>query len=276
MEEQRPNPQKLLASIQEQEDQSSKGKLKIFFGYAAGVGKTYAMLEAAHEAKKAGRDVVVGYVERHTRPDTLALLEGLEQIPYKKIDYKGVTLREFDLDTALKRRPDLILVDELAHTNVKGCRNEKRYQDVKELLRAGIDVYTTMNIQHLESLNDIVGNVTHIEVRERVPDKVFDHADQVEVIDIEPEELLHILEAINNGSTYFEKDETYIEELTETEKQVLLLLAGGTKRKEIAEQLFMSERTVSNHLQHIFEKLGVSSAVEAITKAIQLGYIPPL
>lgn len=195
MEEQRPNPQKLLASIQEQEDQSSKGKLKIFFGYAAGVGKTYAMLEAAHEAKKAGRDVVVGYVERHTRPDTLALLEGLEQIPYKKIDYKGVTLREFDLDTALKRRPDLILVDELAHSNASGCRHAKRYQDVEELLRAGIDVYTTVNVQHLESLNDLVESITGVAVSERFPDRVFDLADQVELVDIEPEDLIARLQA---------------------------------------------------------------------------------
>ena len=138
-------------------------------------------------------------MEPHARPDTQALVKGLETIAPMEIAYKGVKLREFDLDAALKRNPRLILVDELAHTNVKGCRNEKRYQDVKELLRAGIDVYTTMNIQHLESLNDIVGNVTHIEVRERVPDKVFDHADQVEVIDIEPEELI---ERMKEGKIY--------------------------------------------------------------------------
>lgn len=157
------------------------------------------MLKAAHEAKKHHIDVVAGYVEPHARPDTQALVKGLETIAPMEIAYKGVKLREFDLDAALKRNPRLILVDELAHTNVKGCRNEKRYQDVKELLRAGIDVYTTMNIQHLESLNDIVGNVTHIEVRERVPDKVFDHADQVEVIDIEPEELI---ERMKEGKIY--------------------------------------------------------------------------
>lgn len=198
----RPDSSQLLRRLQFEEEEKlkkSKGKLKIFLGYAAGSGKTYAMLKAAHEAKKHHIDVVAGYVEPHARPDTQALVKGLETIAPMEIAYKGVKLREFDLDAALKRNPRLILVDELAHTNVKGCRNEKRYQDVKELLRAGIDVYTTMNIQHLESLNDIVGNVTHIEVRERVPDKVFDHADQVEVIDIEPEELI---ERMKEGKIY--------------------------------------------------------------------------
>ena len=198
----RPDSSQLLRRLQFEEEEKlkkSRGKLKIFLGYAAGSGKTYAMLKAAHEAKKHHIDVVAGYVEPHARPDTQALVKGLETIAPMEIAYKGVKLREFDLDAALKRNPRLILVDELAHTNVRGCRNEKRYQDVKELLRAGIDVYTTMNIQHLESLNDIVGNVTHIEVRERVPDKVFDHADQVEVIDIEPEELI---ERMKEGKIY--------------------------------------------------------------------------
>lgn len=198
----RPDSSQLLRRLQFEEEEKlkkSRGKLKIFLGYAAGSGKTYAMLKAAHEARKHHIDVVAGYVEPHARPDTQALVKGLETIAPMEIAYKGVKLREFDLDAALKRNPRLILVDELAHTNVKGCRNEKRYQDVKELLRAGIDVYTTMNIQHLESLNDIVGNVTHIEVRERVPDKVFDHADQVEVINIEPEELI---ERMKEGKIY--------------------------------------------------------------------------
>ena len=139
---------------------AASGKLKIFFGYAAGVGKTYAMLEAAHQAKNEGIDVVVGYVERHTRPDTLALLEGLEVLDCKEIDYRGIKLKEFDLDSALQRRPQLILVDELAHSNAPGCRHTKRYQDIEELLRAGINVYTTVNVQHLESLNDLVSSIT--------------------------------------------------------------------------------------------------------------------
>ena len=134
------NPQEILRKIQKMENKEKYGKLKIFFGYAAGVGKTYAMLQAAHEAKNEGKDVVVGYVERHIRPDTLALLEGLEQIPCKEIIYKGVKLKEFDLDAALNRKPQLILVDELAHSNAVGSRHTKRYQDIEELLHAGIDV----------------------------------------------------------------------------------------------------------------------------------------
>ena len=171
-------------------DSPQKGGLKIFFGYAAGVGKTYAMLEAAHQAQKRGADVVVGYIERHTRPDTLALLEGLEQLPEKIVEYKGITLKELDLDAALQRRPNILLVDELAHSNAAGCRHAKRYQDVEELLRAGISVYTTVNVQHLESLNDLVASITHISVSERIPDSVFDSADQVELVDIEPDDLI--------------------------------------------------------------------------------------
>ena len=170
------------------------GKLKIFFGYAAGVGKTYAMLEAAHQAQKEGMDVVVGYVEPHARPDTLALLDGLEILPCKEIDYRGIQLKEFDLDRALQRRPQLILVDELAHNNAQGCRHTKRYQDIEELLQAGINVYTTVNVQHLESLNDLVSSITGIAVNERIPDRVFDRANQVELVDIEPDELVKRLQ----------------------------------------------------------------------------------
>lgn len=187
MEEMRPDSEQLLKRIQyeeKREQEKNRGKMKVFLGYAAGTGKTYAMLEAAHEAEKSGIDVVAGYIEPHNRPDTEALREGLEEIPPLMVDYKGIQLREFDLDAALKRRPQLLLVDELAHTNVRGCRNEKRYQDVMELLQAGISVYSTVNIQHLESLNDLVGSITGIQVRERIPDYVFDQADQVEVIDI--------------------------------------------------------------------------------------------
>ena len=170
------------------------GRLKIFFGYAAGVGKTYAMLEAAHQAQKEGVDVVVGYVEPHARPDTLALLEGLEVLSCREVDYRGIRLREFDLDGALARRPQLILVDELAHSNAPGCRHTKRYQDVEELLQAGINVYTTVNVQHLESLNDLVTSITGIVVTERIPDHVFDRANQVELVDIAPADLEKRLE----------------------------------------------------------------------------------
>lgn len=175
------------------------GKLKIFFGYAAGVGKTYAMLEAAHQARDAGVDVVAGYIEPHSRPETMALLDGLEQLPPQMVAYKGVTLREFDLDAALRRRPQLILVDELAHTNASGCRHVKRYQDVQELLRAGISVYTTVNVQHLESLYDVVSSITGVTVKERIPDFIFDSADQVELVDLESADLL---ERLRQGKVY--------------------------------------------------------------------------
>ena len=163
------------------------------------MGKTYAMLEAAHHAKEMGVDVVAGYIEPHVRPETLALLDGLEQLPNKEIPYKNITLREFDLDGALARKPQLILVDELAHTNAAGSRHRKRYQDIKELLRAGISVYTTVNVQHLESLNDVVASITGIAVAERLPDRIFDRADQVEVVDIEPADLL---ERLKEGKIY--------------------------------------------------------------------------
>lgn len=185
----RPDPGEPLMEVGPQKEQTG-GKLKIFFGYAAGVGKTYAMLEAAHHAKSMGADVVAGYIEPHTRPETQALLEGLERLPPRRIPYKGIQLQEFDLDGALERRPQLLLVDELAHTNAAGCRHLKRYQDIEELLRAGINVYTTINVQHLESLHDIVAAISGVSIRERVPDKVFDSADQVELVDIEPADLL--------------------------------------------------------------------------------------
>lgn len=184
------------------EKTTPRGKLKIFFGYAAGVGKTYAMLEAAHQAQQEGTQVVVGYVEPHARPDTLALLDGLETLPCKQLHYHGLQLRELDLDEALRRKPQLILVDELAHNNAKGCRHTKRYEDVEELLQAGISVYTTVNVQHLESLNDLVSSITGITVNETIPDHVFDRADQVELVDIEPDELVKRLQA---GKVYRER-----------------------------------------------------------------------
>ena len=202
MEEKRPDSQELLRRIQEEEAAAGHGHLKIFFGYAAGVGKTYTMLEAAHAARRRGADAVVGYVEAHQRPETSALLTGLEQIPVKRVEYKGVMLNEFDLDLALARRPKLILVDELAHTNAPECRHTKRYQDIAELIRNGIDVYTTVNVQHLESLNDMVESITGIAVRERIPDHVFDGASLVELVDIEPQELI---ERLNAGKIYKEK-----------------------------------------------------------------------
>lgn len=176
-----------------------RGKLKIFFGYSAGVGKTYTMLQEAHALNEAGVDVVAGYVEPHQRPETLALFEGLPQIPALEVQYKDIVLYEFDIDAAIERKPSVILVDELAHTNAKGCRNLKRYQDVEELLKRGINVYTTINVQHIEGLHDIVQAITGVAVRERIPDSVFDGADKVELIDIEPEDLMRRL---NEGKVY--------------------------------------------------------------------------
>lgn len=191
MDYERPNPEYLLNQIEKEEETSNRGKLKIFFGYAAGVGKTYSMLREAHDLKVLGKDIVIGYIEPHARPETMSLIYGLENIKPKIINYKGVKIREFNLDEALLRKPEIILVDELAHTNAIGERHKKRWQDIDELLDAGIDVYTTLNVQHIESLNDVVEDITNVFVRETIPDKVFDDADKVELIDIEPDELLN-------------------------------------------------------------------------------------
>ena len=164
-EEVRPDPQALLEQVRKEEKQQEadkRGKLKIFLGFAAGVGKTYTMLEAAHMMLEKGVDVAAGYIEPHARPDTLGMMEGLEQTAPLMMDYKGIKIREMDLDACLARKPELLLVDELAHTNTEGCRHRKRYQDIEEILNAGINVYTTVNIQHLESLIDLVAGITKI------------------------------------------------------------------------------------------------------------------
>ena len=189
----RPDPDELLARVQEEEVRRVRGRLKIFFGMAAGVGKTYAMLNAARRLQATGVDVVAGYVEPHGRPETEALLQDLEVLPFRETVYRSATLREFDLDLALRRKPALILVDELAHTNAPGLRHAKRWQDIDELLQQGIDVYTTVNVQHLESLNDVVSRITGVPVRETVPDSIIDLADEIELIDLPPEDLLRRL-----------------------------------------------------------------------------------
>lgn len=176
-----------------------KGKLKIFFGYSAGVGKTYAMLKAAQEAKKNGTDVVIGYLEPHDRPETTAMAKGLEVLPLKVVSYKGIILKEFDVDAAIKRCPQILLVDELAHTNVEGSKNRKRYLDVEELLNNGINIWTTVNVQHIEGLHDLVDSTTSVDVNERIPDEIFDYADEVVLIDIEPAELI---ERMREGKIY--------------------------------------------------------------------------
>jgi len=189
----RPDPDQLLARVQADENLRRRGQLKVFLGYAAGVGKTYAMLEAAHQRREEGVDVVIGYLETHKRIETEELAAGLESLPRKKIEYHSVELTEMDVDAILARHPRLVLVDELAHTNAPGSRHPKRYQDVEELLTAGLDVYTTLNIQHLESLNDVVAQITGTLVRETIPDSVIDSATEIELVDLPPDELLNRL-----------------------------------------------------------------------------------
>ncbi len=184
----RPDPDELLKHIQAEEP--TRGKLKIFLGYAAGVGKTYAMLEAAHQRQHQGVDVVIGYIETHERADTQAMVDGLQIIPRRQVEYHDITLPEVDVDEVINRHPQLVLIDEFAHTNAPGSRHPKRYLDVVDILEAGIDVYTTLNVQHLESLNDVVAQVTGVVVRETVPDRVLDEASEIEVIDLPPDELL--------------------------------------------------------------------------------------
>ena len=195
----RPDPDALLAKLAADEVRAARGKLKIFFGASPGVGKTYAMLVAAGQMRAQGVDVVVGVVETHGRSETAALLRGLEMLPPREIAYKGHLLKEFDLDAALARQPGLLLMDELAHSNAAGSRHPKRWQDVEELLAAGIDIYTTVNVQHLETLNDVVSGITGIKVRETLPDRVFDLADEVVLVDLPPDELL---QRLKEGKVY--------------------------------------------------------------------------
>ncbi len=196
----RPSPDALLAAAKREDRRV--GRLRIFVGAAPGVGKTYEMLQTARARLRDGYDVVVGVAEAHGRKETEALLEGLEIIPRRRIEYKGHELDEMDIDAILIRRPQIVLVDELAHTNAAGSRHPKRYLDVEELLNAGIDVYTTVNIQHIESLNDVVAQITHVRVRETVPDSVFDRADSVELVDLTPEDLI---QRLREGKVYVPK-----------------------------------------------------------------------
>src|SRR5215471_10787211 len=198
--DQRPSPEALLEAARREERQS--GRLKIFVGAAPGVGKTYEMLLQARARRQDGYDVVVGVVETHGRKETEALLEGLEVIPRRRLEYRGQWLDEMDIDPIIARRPRLVLVDELAHTNAPGSRHPKRYLDVEELISRGIDVYTTVNIQHIESLNDVVAQITHVRVRETVPDQVFDKADAIELVDLTPDDLI---QRLRQGKVYVPK-----------------------------------------------------------------------
>src|SRR5262245_62029596 len=195
--ESRPSPEALLK--QASQEAPGRGRLKIFLGAAPGVGKTYEMLSQARQRRLDGVDAVIGVVETHGRIETDLLTKGFETVPKKRILYKGQVLTEMDLDAILQRRPRLVLVDELAHTNAPGSRHPKRYLDVEELLAAGIDVYSTLNVQHIESLNDVVARITHVHVRETVPDSIIDRADEVELIDLTPEDLI---QRLRDGKVY--------------------------------------------------------------------------
>ncbi|MGA8031825.1 MAG: two-component system sensor histidine kinase KdpD [Casimicrobiaceae bacterium] len=195
----RPDPDALLASIADERARAARGRLKVFFGASPGVGKTYAMLAEARRLREEGRDVVVGVVETHRREETARLVAGLEVLSRRSVEYRGHTLQEFDIDAALARKPSILLVDELAHTNAPGSRHAKRYQDVLELLGAGIDVYTTVNVQHLESLNDVIGGITGVKVRETLPDRVFDEADEIVLVDLPADDLL---QRLKDGKVY--------------------------------------------------------------------------
>jgi two-component system, OmpR family, sensor histidine kinase KdpD len=197
--DERPNPDELLASIKDEEEKSKRGKLKIFFGMCAGVGKTYTMLQTSHAEKLKGNDIVIGYVETHNRKETSELAEGFELIPRKTYEYKSTVVHEMDLDAIITRKPLIVLVDELAHTNAPGSRHTKRFQDVQEILENGINVYTTLNVQHLESRAETVSQITGIIVRETVPDEIFENADEVELVDLTSEELL---QRLSDGKVY--------------------------------------------------------------------------
>ncbi len=231
----RPDPDKILKQVQTEE--SRRGKLKIFFGAVAGVGKTYSMLEEARHRKKEGMDVVVGVVETHKRSETEALLEGLEVLPRKAIFYKNIEIKEFDLEAALKKRPALILVDELAHTNAPGSVHSKRWQDVEELLEEGINVYTTLNVQHCESMNDLVAQITRVIVHETVPDSFLEKADEFELVDIPPEELLKRLK----------EGKVYLGEQAELAAQNFFRLGNLIALRQLA--LKYTARSVDNKLR---------------------------
>ena len=247
IEERRPDPDLILDRIRQETQRRSEGELKIFFGAAPGVGKTYAMLEAAQRKRAEGVDVIVGLVETHKRKETEALLEGLEVMPRLLVDYRGTTLSEFDIDAVLKRKPSIILVDELAHTNAPGSRHKKRWQDVYELLGAGINVYSTINVQHLESLNDVVTQITGISVHETVPDFLLDRADEIELVDLPPDDLLQRLK----------EGKVYVPELAAKARQNFFRKGNLLALRELA--LRRTAERVDEQMQRYREVKGVKA-----------------
>ena len=252
----RPDPDELLKRIKEEEKvkKRKKGYLKIFLGYVAGVGKTYRMLSEARLLKDKGHDVVVGLAETHGRAETEKLLQGLDVLPRKKIDYGGILLDELDIDGILERKPGLVLVDELAHTNVPGSRHKKRYHDVEEILDAGIDVYTTLNVQHIESVKDIIYQITGVEVKETVSDRIIEIADKIEIVDLPTQELLQRLE---EGKVYIpEKAQQAILKFFKERNLVAL--------RELA--LRYATRWVDYDMQQRLDKEGISGPWDASSR----------
>ena len=241
----RPDPESLLALIKKDEEESCRAKLKIFFGMSAGVGKTYAMLKAAHKLKDEGVDVVVGYVETHKRAETDELVKGLEIVPRITVEHNGLMIEEFDIDAVLARKPAVVLVDELAHSNAPGSRHNKRYQDVMELLDHDINVYTTLNVQHVESQADVVEQITGVKIRETLSDSILDRADSIELIDISPEGLLKRLS----------EGKVYIPEKAETAAERFFRKGNITALREMA--LNYVAKSVDSDLQHYMEKKNI-------------------
>ncbi len=241
----RPDPDRLLDAITKSVEESCRAKLKIFFGMSAGVGKTYAMLKAAHKLKSEGVDVVVGYIETHKRAETEELVAGLEIIPRIKVDHSGLEVEEFDIDAVLSRKPEVVLVDELAHSNASGSRHGKRYQDVMELLDHGIDVYTTLNVQHVESQADVVEQITGIKIRETLSDSILDRADSIELIDISPEGLLKRLS----------EGKVYIAEKAELAAERFFRKGNITALREMA--LNYVAKSVDSDLQHYMQRKNI-------------------
>lgn len=266
----RPNPENILKRVQEEERQEQRGKLKIYLGAAPGVGKTYTMLQDAIAKRAQGLDVVIGVVESHGRREVQSLLEHLEILPLQKIDYRGKELTEFDLDGALKRNPGLILIDEMAHTNIPGLRHSKRWQDIKELLDRGIDVYTTLNIQHVESLNDVISQIIHTRIKETVPDFMLELANTIELVDLPPEELIKRLQ---EGKVYFPQQADIAAEHFFRKGNLIALreLALRTTAERVSEQVLLYRQ--GQGIQHIWptkEKVLVCvSSHHASTKIIR-------
>ncbi|TAN40338.1 MAG: sensor histidine kinase KdpD [Nitrospirae bacterium] len=256
MEEQRPDPDLLLAKVRQEEERKREGQLKIFFGSAPGVGKTYAMLGAAQQKLAEGVDIVAGVVETHGRKETEALLAGLEVVPRHPVEYRGAVLSEFDIDAALKRKPEIVLMDELAHTNAPDSRHKKRWQDVYELLGAGISVYTTVNVQHLESLNDVVAQITGVTVRETIPDFLLDRADEIELVDLPPDDLL---QRLKDGKVY-------VPELAERAKDFFFRKGNLLALRELA--LRRTAERVDEQMQSYREVKGVKEVWPAAERLL--------